>query len=123
MNKFYTLIAALLVVTCTSMVRAEEPVTIEVTGPAAKAFAEAEAKREERMQAAATRAGMGFWETRRADAGKFWSATKWAGCKTAQGVASADGYVGACVAIPTGYVAGTAFSAAASCADAAASIK
>ena len=124
MNKFY-IVVALALAACA--VKAEEPVTepvtITVTGPAAKAFVEAEAKRSERMQAAAERAGMGFWETRRADAVKVWGATKWAACQTARGVANADGYIGAAVAVPAGYVAGAAFSGAEACASAAASIK
>jgi hypothetical protein len=123
MNKFYTLIAALLVAICTSVVRAEEAVTIEVTGPAAKAFAESEARRQERMQAAAERAGMGFWEARKADAASVWGGVKWGACQAARGATNADGYVAAAVAVPTGYVAGGAFSAAESCAEAAASIK
>jgi hypothetical protein len=126
MNKFYTLalVIAALVVAFTSVVKAEEvKATIEVTPAAAKAFAESEAKRQERMNAAAERAGMTFWEARKSDAGKAWAATKWGALQVSRGVTNADGYAAAAIAIPTGYAAGTAFSAAESCAESAASIK
>ncbi len=150
MNKFYTLVAALLVVTCTSMVKADglQEAASAVTETAVKAansvaagvqegvakaapaspslatkIAEAEAKVQARQMEAARRAGLSFFEARGEDVSKVWGATKWGACQIGRGVSNADGYVGAAIAIPTGYVAGTAFSAAASCAESAASIK
>lgn len=152
MNKFYTLVAALLVVTCTSMVKADglQEAASAVTETAVKAansvaagvqegvakaaapaaapslatkIAEAEAKVQARQMEAARRAGLSFFEARGEDVSKVWGATKWGALQVGRGVSNADGYVGAAIAIPTGYVAGTAFSAATTCAESAASIK
>lgn len=138
------LIALGLVLVLTSAVRAEEvgSVTLGVTengvavklnaGPSAatpatptakEKWEEAERRREARQDEAARRAGLGFWEARQEDVRNTWNGTKWVSCKLAEGAANADGYLSAGIAVPTGYVAGSAFSAAASCAEAAASIK
>lgn len=130
MNKFYMLVVALVLVATTS-VRAEEPVApatqaVEAAvtkSPAMLAFEAAEAKRVARMQAAADRAGLSFWEARQADAQKVWNGTKWVSCKVGQGITNADGYTAATLAYPAGYAMELGFGAAVSCKDAAASIK
>lgn len=144
MNILKALGLVLLVAACTSTVRAEEVAAVTVTatdsgvkigltaGPSAAAptaptaqqrWEAAEQRRDARMAAAAERAGLSFWEARTEDAAAVWNGARWAACKVAQGTANADGYVAAAIAVPAGYVAGSAFSGAEAAADAAASIK
>lgn len=90
---------------------------------AARAVQEASAAAQERAAKAARRASLSFWEARGEDARATWNGAKWGVCQVGRGVTNADGYVAAAVAFPAGYVAGSAFSAAATCAQAADSIR
>jgi flagellar capping protein FliD len=141
MNKFYTAALALILGFAASFVLAEEVVTVStpvgsasVTVSASNAtenaiveagdhaeakVREASEKARARAADAARRASLTFTEARGEDAAWIYGGVKMGVCYAGSGVANADGYVAAAVAIPAEYVANGAFSAGAICASAA----
>jgi hypothetical protein len=115
MNKFYTLIAAALVLGSTAF--ANEPVKVPsleerisaANEANAKAMVEADQKLQARNAEKMRRSGLTFWQARAEDGQGVVDGMQYAGGKTVQGLATVDGYVGAGVAYPVNLITGGAF--------------
>jgi ubiquinone biosynthesis protein UbiJ len=118
------IIAALVVCTLVSTVKAAEPVNVEAAAQAAgekaaQAVRDAQVKAQRRAADAARRASRTWGECLTENGRAAYGVARTGVCYLGAGVANADGYVAGAVAIPSGYVAATAFGAGASCAAAA----
>ncbi len=115
----YLLVVAVVLGFC-GPVWAAEP-TLEATVAAAKeqagkAVIDAAKAKEQAVAAAARRASLSFGQARYEDGLLVLGAVKSGVCYIGAGTANADGYIGACVAIPATYLTKKAFSVGASCA-------
>ncbi len=115
MNILKYLLVVAVVLGFTGPTWAAEPTVAEqvkaAEAAAAKSVLEAAKAKEQAIAAAARRASLSFGQARYEDGVAVLGAVKSGVCYIGSGVAGADGYIGAAVAVPANYVTGKAFSA------------